>query len=76
MEARRLNIRIPDDLGILGFGESDIAAEIPPGLTTIGIDSALLGREAGEMLIASLSGTPPALNLKCLELIESERGSI
>jgi LacI family gluconate utilization system Gnt-I transcriptional repressor len=76
MEARRLNIRIPGDLGILGFGESDIAAEIPPGLTTIGIDCALLGREAGEMLIASLSGTPPAVKLKCLQLIESERGSL
>ncbi|OQP86583.1 transcriptional regulator [Rhizobium rhizosphaerae] len=76
MEARRLNVRVPTDLGILGFGQSDIAAEIPPGLTMIGIDSALLGREAGAMLIASLSGTPPAQKLKRLDLVVSEGGSL
>ncbi|WFR98048.1 LacI family DNA-binding transcriptional regulator [Rhizobium tumorigenes] len=76
MEARRLNIRVPNDLGILGFGESDIAAEIPPGLTTIGIDSAMLGRKAGEMLISSLSGAPFAGKLKRLDLRVSDRGSV
>lgn len=76
MEARRIGISVPRDLAILGFGDSDIAAEIPPGLTTIGIDSAKLGRDAAEMLIARLSGEKVAVKLKRLDLMLTERGSI
>ncbi len=76
IEARRLGISVPADLGILGFGESDIAAEIPPGLTTIGIDSARLGRDAGEMLIARLSGETVEQKLRRLDLVVNDRGSV
>ncbi|WP_337270725.1 substrate-binding domain-containing protein [Oryzifoliimicrobium ureilyticus] len=76
MEARRLGISVPKDLGIIGFGDSDIAAEIPPGLTTIGVDSARLGNEAGKMLIARLSGEIIDEKTRRLDLIVSERGSI
>jgi len=76
MEARRMGILVPEDMGILGFGESDIAGEIPPGLTTIGIDSAKLGKEAGEMLIAGLSGETIYQKTRRLDLMVHERGSI
>ncbi|MFT3974060.1 MAG: LacI family DNA-binding transcriptional regulator [Amaricoccus sp.] len=76
MEARRLGISIPGSLGILGFGESDIAAEIPPGLTTIGIDSAGLGREAGEMLLARLSGEAVEVKVRRMDLLVRDRGSV
>lgn len=76
MEARRLGISVPKDMGILGFGDSDIAGEIPPGLTTIGVDSAKLGKEAGKMLISRLSGATIEQKTRRLDLVVNERGSI
>ena len=38
-EARDRKLAVPRDLAVLGFGETDIAGEIQPGLTTIGVDS-------------------------------------
>ncbi|WP_368516610.1 substrate-binding domain-containing protein [Rhizobium sp.] len=76
MEARRRRISVPESLAVIGFGDSDIAAEIPPGLTTIGIDSAALGRCAGEMLLARLSGQKMEEHIRCLPLNLISRGSL
>jgi len=65
VEARRRRISVPESLAVIGFGDSDIAAEIPPGLTTIGIDNAALGRCAGEMLLARLSGQKMEERIRC-----------
>ena len=59
-EARDRKLAVPRDLAVLGFGETDIAGEIQPGLTTIGVDSLDLGRRAGEMLLQRLGGGMPA----------------
>jgi len=76
MEARRRKLSIPHNFGIVGFGESDIAAEIPPGLTTVGVDSAQLGRIAGEMLLQRLSNKEFAPSVTRLDLHLTPRGSI
>ncbi|NTJ68028.1 LacI family DNA-binding transcriptional regulator [Agrobacterium rhizogenes] len=76
MEARRRRISVPEDLAVIGFGDSDIAAEIPPGLTTIGVDSAALGHSAGEMLLARLSGREIGERIRRLPLALILRGSL
>ena len=76
MEARRRHISVPQSLAVIGFGDSDIAAEIPPGLTTIGVDSAALGRHAGEMLLARLSGRTTEERVRRLPLVLISRGSL
>ena len=75
-EARRRHIVVPDKLALIGFGDSDIAGEIPPGLTMIGIDTRELGRVAGEMLLARLSGEDVLQKSQKLPLRVISRGSL
>ena len=35
LKAKALKINIPDDLGIIGFGDNDISSIIDPGITSI-----------------------------------------
>ena len=57
-EAQRRGLRIPDDLAVAGFGDFEIAAEIPPGLTTIRTHGYQMGWAAADMLIARIEGRP------------------
>jgi LacI family transcriptional regulator len=50
-------LRIPDDVAIVGFDDIDVAALVPPGLTTIAQDKAGFGTAAAEALIAMLRDT-------------------
>lgn len=50
-------IRIPNDLSVLSFGISDVAANMTvPAQTTIGVDGRELGRKAAQFLISRLQG--------------------
>lgn len=75
LEARRLGMRLPDDIAILGFGHNDVAEELPPGLTTIGIDSRDLGRQAGSMILQRMRGDMPPEPIRAIELTLTHRGS-
>lgn len=75
LEARRLDMRLPDDIAILGFGHNDVAEELPPGLTTIGIDSRDLGRQAGSMILRRMRGDMPPEPIRAVELTLTHRGS-
>ncbi len=41
--AEDLNLKIPDDLSIIGFDNIDIAQEVSPPLTTVHVDKTLMG---------------------------------
>ncbi|TKT69612.1 LacI family DNA-binding transcriptional regulator [Aquamicrobium sp. LC103] len=56
LEARAMGLNIPGDLAIVGFGDSEVAAEVPPGMTTVVVDAHAIGEKAGEMLLARLTG--------------------
>ncbi|WZB63724.1 substrate-binding domain-containing protein [Achromobacter xylosoxidans] len=75
-EARDRKLAVPRDLAVLGFGETDIAGEIQPGLTTIGVDSLGLGRRAGEMLLQRLGGGMPAHPHQVMPLRIHARASV
>ncbi|HEY1314533.1 MAG TPA: substrate-binding domain-containing protein, partial [Steroidobacteraceae bacterium] len=59
MECRRRRIDIPRGLAVIGFGDFDIAAEMEPPLTTIGVKFDELGRETGILIVDLLRGLKP-----------------
>jgi DNA-binding LacI/PurR family transcriptional regulator len=70
--ARELGIRIPDDIGILGFGNLDLADYV--GLTTIDQHLEESGRTAVELLISRISdASRPVRHIQLpLNIVERE----
>ncbi len=60
MECQRRGIGIPRQLAVMGFGDFDIAAEMVPPLTTVGVDFDELGRKTGTLVVNLLRGEEPA----------------
>lgn len=54
-------LRVPEDIAIVGFDDIEVAALIPPGLTTVAQDKTGIGTAAAEAIMSMLSGvtTPP-----------------
>ena len=55
-EARKLGLRIPEEMSILGFDDSDSRFSVEPTMTAICQNSSELGRLAFEMLIERCEG--------------------
>jgi len=55
-ECQRRRIKVPDDLAIVGFGNSDVSRVCQPPLTTISIPHRKIGSEAAKALLARISG--------------------
>ncbi|MEN3752056.1 LacI family DNA-binding transcriptional regulator [Mangrovibacter sp. SLW1] len=55
-ECQRRRIKVPDDLAIVGFGDSDVAKVCQPPLTTLSVPHREIGIEAGKALLARLNG--------------------
>ncbi len=54
-EAQSRGLAIPDDLAIMGFGDSSYAAASFPALSTVRIDGATIGRRAAEQLLERMA---------------------
>lgn len=59
MECQRRGIEIPRQLAVIGFGDFDIAAEMVPSLTTIGVEFEELGHKTGQVILERLKGGKP-----------------
>ncbi|MHB9862914.1 LacI family DNA-binding transcriptional regulator [Streptomyces sp. YIM S03343] len=57
--ARRLGLRIPDDLSITGVDDLGLATAIDPELTTVHLDAELFGEHGMRALLAVLDGREP-----------------
>jgi LacI family transcriptional regulator len=55
-ELKKLHIRIPDDIAIIGFDNIALCELVEPALTTIAQPIAKLGAEAARIIIDKLSG--------------------
>jgi len=51
--ARALGRRVPDDLSIVGYNDTDVARDL--GLTTVQVPLRELGRQAAELLLTALA---------------------
>jgi LacI family transcriptional regulator len=56
IEAHALGIDVPRMLSITGFDDMELAAQTPPGLTTMRIPTAEIGRQVARHLLARISG--------------------
>ncbi|MEW2315253.1 LacI family DNA-binding transcriptional regulator [Streptomyces bauhiniae] len=57
--ARRLGLRIPDDLSVTGLDDLALATALDPELTTVRLDAELFGERGMQTLLAVLDGREP-----------------
>ncbi|WP_083996074.1 MULTISPECIES: LacI family DNA-binding transcriptional regulator [Desulfosporosinus] len=67
-EIRKLNLAMPDDLGVCGYDDMGWATLIPPGITAISQPSYMIGVESAKMLINRIIGKRRKAKPKLLEL--------
>ncbi len=56
VEAQLRQLRVPQDLAVVGFGDLDFAADLEPPLTTVRVDDGRIGERAAQMLVARIEG--------------------
>ncbi|MCJ1679621.1 LacI family transcriptional regulator [Streptomyces sp. APSN-46.1] len=56
--ARRLGLRIPEDLSVTGFDDLALATAVEPELTTVHLPAERVGEQGMTALLAVLEGTP------------------
>jgi LacI family transcriptional regulator len=54
-ECRRLGLRVPEDMSVVGFDDDDYTTIFSPALTTIAVPAAEMGRLAARSLIGALA---------------------
>ncbi|EGX57052.1 LacI family transcriptional regulator [Streptomyces zinciresistens K42] len=57
--ARRLGLRVPDDLSVTGLDDLALATALDPELTTVRLDAELFGERGMQALLAVLEGREP-----------------
>jgi LacI family transcriptional regulator len=62
------NIRIPDDISVVGFADLEFSKWLKPGLTTIRQDGFKTGETAAKLLIKLSKGQPADANVKRLRV--------
>ncbi|HEV7135441.1 MAG TPA: LacI family DNA-binding transcriptional regulator [Steroidobacteraceae bacterium] len=55
-ELRSREIKVPDDIAVIGFGDLEFASDIEPSLTTVKIDGHVIGLKAAEFLLRRTQG--------------------
>lgn len=53
-ECIRRGWEVPGRFSVAGYGDYEVAAEVPPGLTTVKTNGGEIGRVAGEMLVQKI----------------------
>lgn len=56
VEAQAAGLRVPDDIAVIGFGNSAVAGEMRPTITTVDIDGARIAREVLAAIRAHSAG--------------------
>ena len=56
VEAKRLGLRVPDDLSVIGCDDIPMASSISPSLTTLRQPMDNMGKTAAEIIVRLLEG--------------------
>ncbi|MFJ5556525.1 LacI family DNA-binding transcriptional regulator [Streptomyces sp. NPDC093250] len=67
--ARRLGLRVPEELSVTGIDDLALATAIDPELTTVRLDAELFGERGMGALLAVLEGRDPPASAISVELI-------
>ncbi|GAA3071217.1 LacI family DNA-binding transcriptional regulator [Streptomyces olivoverticillatus] len=67
--ARRLGLRVPDDVSVTGFDDLPLATALEPELTTVRLPAEAVGEAGMRALIAVLDGGPVATRALPVELV-------
>lgn len=67
---QRAGLRVPEDMGICGYDDVDVAASAHPSLTTVSVNKEALGREAIAWLIKGVA--PGTQSIHSVQLIARE----
>ena len=66
---RKLGRRVPDDIGVIAFGDNEAATCVTPPLTTIRPDRERIGRLTAEAIVARINGGAPQTTVVDWELV-------
>lgn len=70
LQARKLGIRVPQDVSITGFDDIEVAGLVTPGLTTVHVPHREMGRRAARMLLAIRAGEDPGPSIELPTMIK------
>jgi len=73
--AKKMGLRVPDDISITGFDDIELASIADPGLTTVHVPHREMGKRAAQMLIDMVNGIPPSESVE-LKTWRCLRGSL
>jgi LacI family gluconate utilization system Gnt-I transcriptional repressor len=57
-EAQARGLRVPQDVGVIGFGDLAFARDAHPSITTVRIDGTAIGRQAARFIVERAEGRP------------------
>lgn len=69
---KKLGRRVPEDIGVIAFGDNEAAGCVSPSLTTVRPDREKIGRQTAEAIIARINDAEPRVTLVEWELIPRE----
>lgn len=69
---RKLGRRVPEDVGVIAFGDNEAAACITPPLTTIRPDRERIGRLTADAIVARINGGEPQTTVVNWQLVARE----
>ncbi|MFT3834128.1 MAG: LacI family DNA-binding transcriptional regulator [Micropruina sp.] len=72
---RKLDRKVPSEVGVVGFGDNPASSCLTPSLTTIRPDREAIGRLSGEVVIARLNGEEGRVCFADWSLVERESTS-
>ncbi len=73
---REANLRIPEDVSLVGFDDIDIVEHLTPALTTVRVNKEVLGSIAVKHLLSLMSNPNPVSTTSMLEVELVKRDSV
>ncbi|SFX26144.1 transcriptional regulator, LacI family [Azotobacter vinelandii] len=58
-EAQRRGLRVPEEIALMGFNDTEIAAAVRPAISSVAVDRHGMGRRAAALLLERLAGREP-----------------